>query len=52
VVVSGLEELNRRLAVWERFYNFERPHGGLDGQTPYERLRQCLTTPWSVTDVS
>ncbi len=52
VVVSGLEELNRRLAVWERFYNFERPHGGLDGQTPYERLRERLTTPASVTDVS
>jgi transposase InsO family protein len=25
---------------WENFYNFHRPHGGLGGQTPYERLRQ------------
>ena len=24
----------------EDFYNFDRPHGGLGGQTPYERLRQ------------
>ncbi len=23
------------------FYNFERPHGALAGQTPYERLRQA-----------
>ena len=52
VVVSGLEELNRRLATWERFYNFERPHGGLGGQTPYERLRERLTRPSSVMDVS
>lgn len=25
--------------------NFNRPHGGLNGQTPYERLRQKTTTP-------
>ena len=25
-------------------HNFHRPHGGLNGQTPYERLRQKTTT--------
>ncbi|RSM77260.1 IS481 family transposase, partial [Kibdelosporangium aridum] len=25
---------------WEDYYNFHRPHGGLAGQTPYERLLQ------------
>jgi len=30
---------NDRLQEWETFYNFNRPHGGLGGQTPYERLR-------------
>jgi hypothetical protein len=25
-------------ASWEDYYNYHRPHGALDGQTPYERL--------------
>lgn len=28
---------------WEDFYNFNPPHGGLNGQTPYERLRAKTT---------
>jgi hypothetical protein len=35
---SGLS--NEKLQEWEDFYNFHGPHGGLGGQTPYERLRQ------------
>ena len=27
-----------KLCEWEDYYNYHRPHGGLDGQTPYERL--------------
>ncbi|MEP6605983.1 MAG: integrase core domain-containing protein, partial [Nitrosospira sp.] len=27
-----------KLAEWEAFYNYHRPHGGLGGKTPYERL--------------
>jgi len=42
VVISSVEEFNQRLQEWERFYNYHRPHGSLDGQTPYERLRQRL----------
>lgn len=40
---SGLFE--ERLREWEEHYNFTRPHGGLGGQTPYERLRQKTGIP-------
>jgi hypothetical protein len=36
------------LREWEDYYNYHRPHGGLDGQTPYERLLQKTAQP--VTD--
>lgn len=36
---------NDRLREWEDFCNFDRPHGSLGGQTPYERLRQKTTAP-------
>jgi transposase InsO family protein len=29
---------NGKLREWEDYYNYHRPHGALDGQTPYERL--------------
>ena len=45
VVIDDTELFNTKLQEWEHFYNFDRPHGGLDGQTPYERLRQKTTTP-------
>ena len=35
-------DLNKKLAEWERFYNFSRPHGALKGKTPYEVLREKL----------
>jgi transposase InsO family protein/transposase-like protein len=40
VVVDDSGLFNEKLQEWENFYNFHRPHGGLRGQTPYERLRQ------------
>jgi transposase InsO family protein len=39
VVIDDTDLFNDRLQEWETFYNFNRPHGGLGGQTPYERLR-------------
>jgi transposase InsO family protein len=45
VVIDDTQPFNDKLQQWEDFYNFHRPHGGLDGQTPYERLRQKTTTP-------
>ncbi|MEY2553139.1 MAG: hypothetical protein QOC57_999, partial [Ilumatobacteraceae bacterium] len=44
VVIDDAHVFNDKLQEWEDFYNFHRPHGGLDGQTPYERLRQKTTT--------
>jgi transposase InsO family protein len=40
VVIDDTNLFNDKLQEWENFYNFHRPHGGLGGQTPYERLRQ------------
>jgi transposase InsO family protein len=45
VVIDDTGLFNDRLQEWERFYNFNRPHGALGGQTPYERLRQKTTSP-------
>ncbi|MBT6052914.1 MAG: IS481 family transposase [Candidatus Scalindua sp.] len=35
-------DLNRKLEAWEEFYNYHRPHSGIDGNTPYEKLRSIL----------
>ena len=50
VVIDDTELFNDRLQEWEDFYNYNRPHGGLGGQTPCERLRRrrrarCGRTP-------
>ncbi len=36
-------DLNKKLKVWEDFYNFHRPHASLKGKTPYEVLFDKLT---------
>jgi transposase InsO family protein len=36
-------DLNQKLAYWENFYNFDRPHGAFNGKTPYEALKSLLT---------
>ena len=40
---KGDVDLNKKLAEWERFYNFGRPHGAFNGKTPYEILRTTLS---------
>jgi transposase InsO family protein len=45
VVIDDSQLFNDRLREWEDFYNFNRPHGALGGQTPYERLREKTTGP-------
>ena len=45
IVIDDTELFNDKLQEWEDFYNFNRPHGGLDGQTPYERLRLKTQSP-------
>ena len=49
VVIDDTQLFNDKLAEWETFYNYHRPHGGLGGQTPYEGLRQKTQTQ-AVTD--
>ncbi len=39
---KGDVDLEAKLDEWERFYNFARPHGAHNGQTPYEALREKL----------
>ena len=34
--------LNNKLTEWEQFYNFNRPYGAFDRDTPYESLRSVL----------
>jgi len=40
VVIDDAQVFNDKLRKWEDFYNYHRPHGSLDGQIPYERLKQ------------
>jgi hypothetical protein len=35
-------DLGKKLAAWEGFYNYDRPHGAHSGKTPYEVLREKL----------
>jgi len=44
VVIDDTDLFNDKLQEWEHFYNYNRPHGGLGGDTPYERLRQKTQT--------
>ncbi|MCX4635013.1 IS481 family transposase [Streptomyces sp. P9-2B-2] len=44
VVIDDTGKLNEKLREWEDYYNYHRPHGALDGLTPYERLKQKTQT--------
>jgi transposase InsO family protein len=44
MVIDDTKVFNDKLREWEDFYNYHRPHGGLGGQTPYERLKQRTQT--------
>jgi transposase InsO family protein len=37
-VSEDIHLFNEKLREWEDYYNYHRPHGALQGQTPYERL--------------
>ena len=39
-VRDDIQLFNKKLKEWEDYYNYHRPHGALDGLTPYERLKQ------------
>jgi transposase InsO family protein len=40
LIIDDAQVFNDKLQEWEDYYNYHRPHGALNGQTPYERLRQ------------
>jgi transposase InsO family protein len=37
-ISDDIHLFNDKLREWEDYYNYHRPHGGLQGQTPFERL--------------
>ena len=37
-ITDDIHLFNEKVREWENYYNYHRPHGALDGQTPYERL--------------
>jgi len=41
-VIDDAKVFNNKLREWEEYHNYHRPHGGLNGQKPHERLRQKL----------
>jgi transposase InsO family protein len=44
-VIDDAKVFNNKLREWEDYYNYDRPHGALAGQTPYERLRAKTKAP-------
>jgi hypothetical protein len=46
-VADDIHLFNDKLREWEDYYNYHRPHGALDGQTPYERLLAKTTASLS-----
>jgi transposase InsO family protein len=42
IVIDDARLFNEKLKEWEDFYNYNRPHAALGGQTPYERLREKM----------
>jgi len=36
-ITDDIHLFNEKLQEWENYYSDHRPHGALDGQTPYER---------------
>lgn len=51
IVIDDSKLFNEKLRGWENFYNFQRPHGSLSGQTPFERLQEKLKE-LSLTEVT
>lgn len=38
IVIDDSKLFNEKLQEWGNFYNYNRPHGSLNSQTPYERF--------------
>ena len=46
-IAEDIHLFNDKLREWEDYYNYHRPHGALEGQTPYERLLAKTTASLS-----
>ena len=44
-------DLNKKLKIWEDFYNFHRPYGAFDGKTPYEVLKEKISNGQTLLSV-
>jgi transposase InsO family protein len=44
VLIDDANVLNDKLREWEDYYNYDRPHGGLGGRTPCEKLLAVTKT--------
>ena len=51
-VIDDTNLFTNRLQEWEDYYNYHRPHGALNGQTPYERLMRTAGSAAVSTCVS
>jgi len=40
IVIDDTELFNGKLKEWKNFYNYQRPHGSLNGKSPYEKFRE------------
>ena len=43
-ISDDIRLFNKKLREWEKYYNYHRPHRGLGGKTPYERLVEKTRT--------
>ena len=34
------DDLDEQLKSWQHYYDWNRPHGSIDGKTPIERFRE------------
>ncbi len=45
---ASFAQKDEELALWQHYYNWERPHSALDGKTPYDRFFELIhQTPFS-----
>ena len=43
VMISNIEELNKKVQGWQKYYNYQSPHRPLHRKTPYEHYSESST---------
>ncbi len=49
VVINDTGIFNEKLRKWENYYNYQRPHGGLNGKSPFEKLQEKLGSMFNIS---